>query len=311
MIFYFPIWALYLTYLTNYYNEFIDTFVKNLRFVKWLINIWCFLICLSMIIPSSYEGNGVLVGNFKSFSEGSFRIAPTILLMGIIIWLYSAYSGEKNYILLFIIPFISIALTGSRTYMLLFLILFIKVFYSFFRKKIYFFLLLIPVLIVIWNMVVNTAIADKFYDAINNKYVTDPLARFTSGRSVFWEGEIDLFFKARMIEQLFGGGLTSSFTKNMIISNQAIWAHNDFLEVLNAHGVVGVYLYITFFIRFYKRAVKSLKIDKISKVIFLIICIANAMINGLYVYITAALAIPFLLQSMNVDFKKINVYRNG
>ena len=84
MIFYFPIWALYLTYLTNYYNEFIDTFVKNLRFVKWLINIWCFLICLSMIIPSSYEGNGVLVGNFKSFSEGSFRIAPTILLMGII-----------------------------------------------------------------------------------------------------------------------------------------------------------------------------------------------------------------------------------
>ena len=307
MYIYFPMWVLYLGYLHDHYMEVINAFINNLHFAQIIIFVWCFLIVISMFFPSSYanqHGNwGTTGASFQSFSEGAFRLAPTLLFMAIIIWLYSYYSNKRNYMYLMIIPFVATIMTNARTYAIIMIFIFFKAFKSFFKNKMDFYILLIPSIIAVAYIVVNSGIGSKFYDTFNNPYVSDPISGVTSGRSIFWAGEIEMFFEAGIVEKMLGGGLTASYVKNVQISGQAIWAHNDFLEVLNCHGLIGVFLYIYLFLRFFRVVHSKLKIDRFGEFVFLMVNFVNAMVNGLYVYTTAMLVIPFLLQAMTADFK--------
>lgn len=201
-----------------------------------------------------------------------------------------------------LIPFVAMVATGSRTYTIIMLVMIALAFYNFFEKKQYFWLMLIPCVLLVIDVLAGSQFILKFQRAMNNKYVDDSLAAMTSNRSVFWSGELQLFKQAGIIEKLFGGGLTSSYVKNVYLTGQAIWAHNDFLEALNAHGLVGLLLYLYCFFKayiFYKRKYKFTFIQMIT---FLFCLLFNAFFNGLYVYTTAMLSIPFLAYAVTLDF---------
>ena len=147
--------------------------------------------------------------------------------------------------------------------------------------------------------------------AINNKYVDNPLAAFTSGRSTIWLGEIKLFLKANIFEQLLGEGITSSYVKNVSITGQEIWAHNDYMEILNCHGILGIILYIYTILEFSTMSLKHLKLSFKSKIIFWTIFLFNAFFNGVYVYATAMLSIPFTIYALSFDFKTLRNSEGG
>lgn len=300
MLFYYPLWIIYLCFAADSYEKMIIAFKNNKSFTRIVIWLWCILVVISSFIPSSYNR-----GDFRSFTEGNFRFAPTVFFMASLIWVYCGMFKERKYMIFMIVPFISMIATGSRTYAIILLILDALAFYNFFEKKVYFWMLLIPAILLVADVLAESQFILKFYRALENKYAISVLAALTSNRSVFWAGELRLFGEAGIIEKLFGGGLTSSYVKNVSITNQAIWAHNDFLEALNAHGLVGLLIYVSCFLIMYKRFNSRLRYKFIQKTVFLSCLILNAFFNGLYVYTTAMLSIPFLGYAVTIDFAEI------
>lgn len=300
MLFYFPLWILYLFYCVDFQEKMFCAFSRCKKVARTVIWIWSFLVMISFLIPSSYTN-----GEFHSFTEGNFRFAPTVFFMATIIWTYSGFFKERKYMIFMIVPFVAMIATGSRTYTIIFLLMFGLAFYNYFENKKYFWAMLIPVLIVAINVLADSQFILKFQRAMNNQYVKDPLAALTSNRSVFWAGELRLFGSANILEKILGGGLTASYVKNVMVSGQAIWAHNDFLEALNAHGIIGLFIYVYCFMHAYVFFKKKYSFTWIQASVLLLCCFLNAFFNGLYVYTTAMLSIPFLAYAVTIDFSSV------
>lgn len=300
MLFYFPLWTLYLCYIVNSHERMMTAFKKNKRFATAVIWIWSALVIISFFFPRSYSAEG----DFQSFSNGNFRFAPTVFFMAAFIWAYAGVFFKKRYMFFMLVPFAAMIATGSRTYTIILLILMALAFYNYFEQKRYFVLLMIPCFLLVIYVLGESAFFDKFERVMNNQYVSDPLAALTSNRSVFWSGELKMYKDAGILEKILGGGLTSSYVKNVHISGQAIWAHNDFLEVLNAHGLIGLIIYIKLFMEAFLFLKRRYNYSIIQEATFLLCCLLNAFFNGLYVYITAMLAIPFLAYAVTIDFSK-------
>lgn len=300
MLFYYPLWILFLFYCVDSREKMFEAFSKCRKIAKMVIWIWSCLVMISFALPSSYTN-----GEFHSFAEGNFRFAPTVFFMGTLIWVYSGFFKEKKYMVFMLVPFAAMLATGSRTYTIIFLLMMGLAFYNFFEKKKYFWIMLLPCIFLAIYVLSGSQFVSKFQKAMSNQYVQDPLAALTSNRSVFWAGELRLFGSADIVEKLIGGGLTASYVKNVMITGQAIWAHNDFLEVLNAHGIVGLYIYIYCFAHTYVFFKKKYSFTWIQSSVFLLCCFLNAFFNGLYVYTTAMLSIPFLAYAVTIDFSVI------
>ena len=299
MLFYFPLWVLYLLYSVDFTKFMMESFKRNKIVARAVIWVWSILVLISFALPSSYTN-----GDFHSFAQGNFRFAPTVFFMGALIWAYSGMFEDKRYLIFMIVPFIAMIATGSRTYTVIMLIMFALAFYNYFENKKFFWILLMPAFFLVVDVLAGSQFVSKFQRVMGNKYVKDPLAAITSNRSVFWLGELHLFESAGILEKLLGGGLTSSFVKNVSISGQAIWAHNDFLEVLNAHGICGILIYFLCFFRAFKSYNKCYRYTLIQKLTFLSCLLLNAFFNGLYVYTTAMLSIPFFAYAVTIDFGK-------
>ena len=302
MLFYFPLWTFYLSYAIDSHQKMIEAFKANEKFATKVIWLWIILIGISSVLPNSYTD-----GEFHSFANGNFRFAPTVFFMAAFIWAYAGAFKKKKYMLFMLVPFAAMIATGSRTYTIIFLVLVALAFYNYFEKKRYFVLLMIPCVLLVVNVLSGSAFIEKFIRSANNQYVSDPLAAITSNRSVFWVKELEMFFKASIREKLLGGGLTASYVKNVKISGQAIWAHNDFLEALNAHGLIGLIIYIKLFVDAFRKFKWEYRYTLIQGTVFVLCWVLNAFFNGLYVYTTAMLAIPFLAYAVTVDFSKIKI----
>lgn len=300
MLFYYPLWVLYLFYCVDLNEEMYSAFQRCKIVARTVIWIWSILVLISFALPSSYTH-----GDFHSFAQGNFRFAPTVIFMAALIWAYSGFFQERKYMIFMIIPFVSMIANGSRTYTIIMLLMMSLAFYNFFEKKRYFWVMLVPIVFMVVDVLAGSQFVSKFQRAMNNSYVKDPLAAFTSNRSVFWAGELRLFDSASIIEKLIGGGLTSSYVKNVMVTGQAIWAHNDFLEALNAHGIIGLFVYIYCFINTYKFFNRKYGFVWFQTCVFLACCFLNAFFNGLYVYTTAMLSIPFLAYAVTIDFSVI------
>lgn len=302
MLFYYPLWVLYLFYSVDSNKEMCGAFLRCKKVARTVIWTWSILVLISFVLPSSYSH-----GDFHSFAQGNFRFAPTVIFMAALIWTYSGFFQERKYMLFMVVPFVSMIATGSRTYTVILLLMMVLAFYNYFEKKRYFWVMLVPVVFLVVDVLAGSQFIVKFQRAMSNAYARDPLAAFTSNRSVFWAGELKLFNSAGIIEKLIGGGLTSSYVKNVMVTGQAIWAHNDFLEVLNAHGIIGLLIYVYCFIHAYSFFRKKYSFTWIQASVFLICCCFNAFFNGLYVYTTAMLSIPFLAYAVTIDFSAIRV----
>lgn len=300
MLFFFPLWYLYLVYTGRRYIEFAECIQNNLWLIKRVVILWSIIVIISAPLSSSY-----IDFQFRSFTQGPFRLAPTALMIAVLIWIYACETGNKKFLVWILVPFISIAFTGCRSYTIIMLIFAFYAYYGICEHKIYFYLTIIPVIALVAIGLSQTSFIAKFEAAINNPHVKDPLIAITSGRSLMWTYAVEKFRNANIFIKLFGGGLTHSYEIFYEMNGSAIWAHNDLFEMLNCHGIVGVILYIYVFVRFTKKASQFNQLTKLQFCIFIGVNLVNACINGLYVYNTALLTIPFLWHGLSYDFAKI------
>ena len=300
--FYFPFCVIYTLYMVksmDSYGEYIKT---HKRFVLNIMRIWTVLVVFSLFLPSSY--NTVWGENgryFGSLCRSIFRFAPscifimTLSLSAIVIY------HERKYIVYCILPLVSIYMGGSRTYLLVALVLYVIIWYYFARRKKTFFLSFIPMLAVLVYAIFHSSIGDKI---MATTYTDDSYFDFwgtiTSGRSIFWAADIKHFKESSWLIKLIGNGLNMIYEINYEAFGGYVWAHNDFIQCLISHGLIGLALYLLVLRKLFVMAKKKHHTEWIPYLCAIFVWLGNAMFNMFYTYFCAMLCLPFIIYNIRI-----------
>ena len=157
-----------------------------------------------------------------------------------------------------------------------------------------FFFTLIPTIIVGGLIIVNTSLYQKILFTLDDSQYGDFWFRVTSGRSEFWENDLIAWSNVSVIKKVFGAGL--DFTHE--VSN--LWAHNDFIEILCANGVVGLFIYVVVML---KSILKEMKRSYMLTFFVFIAWFFNAFFNMHYTYFCCVLGFPFILIAIDMNTK--------
>ena len=128
-----------------------------------------------------------------------------------------------------------------------------------------------------------------------NDYAISFLERFTgenvmTGRDVFYENALKDFLNSSLFNYIFGKGTGAAY----IINDTGL--HNVYLQILYDHGIIGIILYIVFFVNNLRSAVLRRKFYSMClQIVFLAYCMSG---NPLYDYY---FFIPYLLYSCYQD----------
>ncbi|GEM_PF-5664440 len=279
-IFYLPLWFFMLLYFKNYIGNFQDTVLEHLNVVKTAIYFWEVLfIVLRIISPSMNE-------------EFSHRSASSAFLIIAIVWYIAKMTNDKKFSIHLIIPLVAIFILQVRTYLILALLVANMSYYSLFKKKRYYYITIIPVIALTVFFVLQTSIGNRFTN-VTESYYGGVLATITSSRSVFWEADIKAFISSNNFHKLIGNGYNFIYDINFKSVNTYIWGHNDIIHILITNGLLGIGVYLYAFISFLK-SIRRRNYD--TKLFYFVVLTLTfgALFDGLYHYVCAAYAIPFL-----------------
>ena len=311
--FYYPFSVLFLLYMAENLKTIECLFRNHKRFIVRILNIWTFLVGISIFLPSSYRSSWGGARYFSSFCGSIWRLAPTcIFIMSLALGAMIIYKNKK-YILYALIPMYSLYMGGSRTYVLVGLALFMIFWYYFSPSKKIFYLSLPCVAIVLISLIWQTSMADKL-NAVS--YSDDSYFDFwgtiTSGRSIFWSADIQAFWESNIVKKIVGHGLNFIYEINDEAFGGLVWAHNDFIQCLVSHGIIGLVLYLysikKLFHNIRNKATGHKEFIPVIGCFF--VWIINAMFNMFYTYFCSILAFPFLIYAVqqgekNFSFQKL------
>ena len=290
---YFPFVMLYLEYFASDCEFFKEALQRNVRTMKIAAFIWTAVVSISLLFPGSYSAAWGEGSYFYSITQSIFRLAPTaVFIIAIVLYLITA--GEsKWYALLCVLPMYCFFEGGSRIYLGIGILIMLILWYKLIDNKRIFLLSLIPIAIVGIIVFVNSSIMDKFTAILDLKF--DILGKLTSGRSVFWKYDVDAFLSETFGKQLVGMGFNYIYDVNKEYFNVAIWAHNDFIQIVTTYGWLGLasYLFVIFdvFLLVFKRSKEAKWVLAVTVCIWLF----NAFFNMFYTYICAALSYVVIL----------------
>lgn len=296
MMFYYPFIIIYMLFINDYKERFIKWFLENEKIVRLVIKVWTFIVGISIFLPSSYyikEGGEVYFG---SFVNTIFRLGPAcILIMSLVLISISLYKRKRDMIYN-IIPMYCCFMGSSRTYLVVGIFIFLIALYIFLNNKKKFFFTLIPTIIVGGLIIMNTSIYQKILFTLDDSQYGDFWFRVTSSRSEFWKNDLIAWGNVSIIKKVFGAGLDFTYE----VSN--LWAHNDFIEILCANGVVGLFIYVVVML---KSILKTRKSSYILTSFVFIAWFFNAFFNMHYTYFCCVLGFPFILIAIDMN-PKIN-----
>ena len=317
-LFYYPFSILFMLYMSENLEIIGDFFQAHKKFIIGILNIWTMIVGISLFLPSSYKISWGGARYFSSFCGSIWRLAPTcIFIMSLALGSMIIYKN-KRFLLYSLIPMYSLYMGGSRTYLLVGLALFLIFWYYFSPSKKTFYLSLPCIIILLISLILQTAMADKL-NAVS--YTTSSYFDFwgtiTSGRSIFWLAEIKAFWESNIVEKLIGHGLNFIYEINNNAFGGLVWAHNDFLQCLISHGIIGLTIYLYSIKKLLNT--NHIKVTRHKDFIPIISCFfvwfINAMFNMFYTYFCSILAFPFLLYAVqkgekSFSFKKSNTRAN-
>lgn len=287
---YFLFWVIFFIYIKDNYI-YLTNFIKRKQlFFYRIINIWCIIVLISLGFKFSYNQDGF----FSPFGCGEHRFGSCCVMITAYIYTLIQLSDKKYLWFYFIIPILGIGMSGARTYLVIYIILMFCIFYKKYNKKYIFYLSIIPAVIIIFLLIKNSPVGYKFVNTYQNGY-NGLLATFTSGRSNFWKYDIDAFNQLSFIKKMMGNGFDFVYYINMKTINLAIWAHNDFINILLNFGLIGLSIYLYVFLTFLKEFYKYYSVNKIYRFSMIFIWLFNAIFNMVYTYVIATLSIPFIL----------------
>lgn len=306
-LFYLATWVVYLIYARTNFGILKKCLYSEIRYIKKIVVVWELLIVLSLPLPFSWDGNV-----FYSFTGGQHRMdSASIMIFAAILIIYRLENYRKKVLLLTIIPSIAVILSGARTYLVILgVILAVFYYYSNIKRTYVFYITIIPIAVLAIYLILSTSvIQDRIAEMKDDSaYFTsmgyNALTAITSGRSTFWLIDLEKYWESPILNRILGNGFNFVRYVNETYYTTAIWAHNDFINIICCNGIVGLFLYFYVYFEMVKSAMPSNMERKV--VVFMtrafhVCCLFNAMFNMLYSYFAAALAVPVLLFAMLDD----------
>ena len=256
---------------------------KNISMVKIVAIIDLVIVLISMFSPSCYQSNWSSSYLYGYTNSGHAMAAGCCLVM--VLWGYII--ANYKFSIIKIIPLIILAYavlkTGARVFMVPIAIILYYYVRNQFNNKYIRVLILICGIVLFLFLIVNSNMLDKFMHATNTqggRYSV--LEALTSGRSEFWVVDILDYVNSGVLYQLFGRGFDYIYDLNAQMVGMAIWAHNDFINILIACGLVGLAIYIMMISKVLDRHVR--KKDFMNKMMIMCYVLFPAFINGFYTY---------------------------
>lgn len=294
-LFYFPFCILFFTYISENYEKLKQFLLNEKKYVFSIIFLWTFLVCISVFFDSSWINEWGEARYFGSFCMSVWRLAPTAMFIGTLILVYMIYYKNKRAIYLLVVPLFCFFMSGSRTYMVVGILLFLIAWYFYVNSRTNFLLSIIPVGIILFVAILNSSMIDKFISvSYSNDSYFDPLGTITNGRSIFWQADLVAFEQSSILNKFLGNGFNLIYDVNYEAFGGLVWAHNDFIQCLVSHGILGLALYL------YSIVILIRNITKGKKYLFplilaIIIWLFNAFFNMFYTYFCSMLSYSILL----------------
>ena len=298
---YLPTWCFFFLYLQNNFEDMIQFLKGHNRLLNGICLTWNFCVLISFAYPGAYSNtwDGVY---FSSFTNGEHRFASVCVFAMAISWVLALQTGRKGYYGYALLPLVGILMCGARTYLAVATVIVLGMCYCIVwngRR----FLIIFPLILVLTVIVVlNSPIGEKFANTMRGEGYGGYWFVVTSGRSAIWAVDINEFYEQSLLYKLIGGGGTYAYKLHYKHGYAAIWAHNDFFQLLISNGLIGLYLYLTTILEFTVPRIRALKKAKrLSAGLsagFYIIWIFNAFFNGVYAYSGAMFSLPFLFYAM-------------
>lgn len=284
-------------------NENIEAFIEELvnknKIIKKVIYL-CFLIVIVSLFFSSNYGISWSDTYFYGFTRNSHAFASSLcLLEAFFLLIYN--KEELSYIKVgvFISLLSIIFMTGARTFIVPSVIIaffYIKHNLNSQIKKLSISIMSLFIMIYIF---LKSNMMNKFLWSSNakNTYASSSLESSSGGRIVFWNIDIQEFFKYNIFYKLFGHGFDFPYITNQKYYHMHIWSHNDLIDLILSVGLVGTVIYCFVWGRF---IVNNGKIIKNKSIIMLltVYVLFPLMVNGMFTYQHLFLSVIITVASM-------------
>lgn len=302
-IVYYVNWLIYSSVISINKDKFFNYLKNNEFMIKTVMFIWSFLVGISIFMPSSYYIKEGGARYFSSYTETIFRLAPTALFIEILALISIIIYKHRKDIIYTFIPLFCGFMGSSRTYFVVIVTVFVICLYYFTSTKTRFALAAIPsgiIGVVLFGM---SSMNEKVQYTLDESQFGDLLYRITSGRSLIWETILRAYKNLPFSKQFFGSGFgfTNRLSMAAAINREVgLYAHNDFVEILATHGILGIILYIFAFAILFSAFFKNKKVPVFIWVLTIFSWAFNAFFNMFYWYTCAALSYPFLLAAISL-----------
>ncbi len=299
MLFYFPFFVLFSLFISARHEKMANFIAMKVNYILLVIVAWTVPVVISIFLPSSYYQKWDSTYFFTSFTSSAFRLCPSALFIMVLIFCLTVFKNQKIYLLADIVPMFCMLMGGSRTYLVLGVLVLLMNWYVVLKDKKWFYISLIPFTFIFLLLISISSAKDKLAYGINlNANSLDSFLRtLSSGRSVFWSKMLNTYWDGDIMAKLFGGGL------NFTVDVWGIWAHNDFIEILCAHGVLGVLVYGYFMCRLLHvfllpDGIKKRRVPVWVLAVVILVWLFNACFNMYYTYFCAMASYPLMLVGM-------------
>lgn len=184
--------------------------------------------------------------------------AYSIIIMIIMIEILFLIKRSNKIMFLYIFPVLSSFLCGARTPVMMMFIIFIII-----RKfktntivintrfKIKNILIVLGIMIIITlfsneiiKMIINSNIVTKFIETASEQ-------NFDNGRVEYWNICMKSYLQSDILRQLLGNGIYSTVLDIKNSLGYEIWAHSDWVDIINSYGLIIVIIYTSLYINYF------------------------------------------------------------
>lgn len=215
--------------------------------------------------------------------------AYSLIIMIIIIEILFLIKKDNKVLVLYVFPIFSSLFCGARTPIVMMWIVFILirkfkvnsiVIKTKFKRKNVLILLGMSIFFIILsnkfiNIIVNSNILTKFIE-------TSTEQNFDNGRMDYWRICMNYFIKSNIEYKFLGNGIYSTVLAIKESLGYEIWAHSDWIDILNSYGLVMLVIYTSLYIRYFIKLRKwsnTKWMINLLLVVFIFLSTYNGIIN--------------------------------
>lgn len=292
MLFYLLLWVLMYLFAAKSRHQILGILRQSDLFICGVLTAWTGIVGISIFLPSSYEGI-----YFYSFTDSSFRLMPTVLIIQALAMYMSVTRHNRRYELFLIVPTYAAFMNSSRTYFAVYVLFLFLYVYMRCKNRRTFYFIMIPLVVVMVLLMAVSGIADKIIERLTAKSsFFDYWGVLTSGRTYFWRWDLEAFFALPVWQQFVGNGYNFAYDVTAQHFSTGIWAHNDIINLLMNFGYIGVAVYLWAYVRLVKAYMpKSSRIPGMVRFLFHGAVWFNSMFNMSYTYLCAMISYPIFL----------------